>query len=150
MRFVFSSSDRPDIVEGMCRWAGPRIGESFDPGSTTGISVFCEHGAATVLYTDHDRVGVRMQVAGVGHWLSRTALAVFFGYPFQDLGVRRVTGLVAKRNKKARNLNEKLGFVQEGCLRQALFNGDSYIIYGMLRDECRWLKEAEDGQEIRA
>ena len=131
----------------MCRWAGPLIGDRFDPAQTTGISVICEHGAATVLYNDHrPNINISMHVAGTGHWLSRTALDVFFSYPFIDLGVRRVTGFVTRKNKKARRLNEKLGFVQEGCIRQAAYNGDHLMVYGMLRKDCRWLKARENGQ----
>lgn len=149
MRFIFSRPDRPEIIEGMCRWAGPLIGDSFDPEHTAGISVLCEHGAATVLYDGYKRgISINMHVAGTGHWLSRTALDVFFSYPFIDLGVRRVNGFVAKKNKKARTLNEKLGFVREGCLRQAAYNGDGLIVYGMLRKDCRWLKDEEDGRKV--
>lgn len=145
MRFVYSDKARPEIIEGMCRWAGPRIGASYDPEHATGISVFCEHGAATVLYTDYcPRTNIRMHVAGVGHWLSRTALDVFFGYPFHVLGVRRVTALVEKKNRTARRFDEKLGFVYEGCARHGAENGDHLILYGMLREECRWLKETSD------
>lgn len=131
----------------MCRWVCPQIGASISPADAVGISVFCAHGAATVLYTEWTRQDIRLQVAGVGNWLNRASLAVFFAYPFQDLGVRRITALVPKKNRKSRNLSEKIGFVQEGCLRHALMNGDSYIIYGMLREECRWLRETEDGQQ---
>ena len=146
MRFIFSSPDRPEIIEGMCRWAGARIGESYDPEHTNGISVLCEHGAATVLYTDYEKaLNCRMHVAGAGNWLSRTALSVFFSYPFEELGLRRITTLVEKKNRRARKLNEGLGFVREGCLRKGARNGDNLIVYGMLKDECRWLKERGDG-----
>lgn len=146
VRFIFSDPENPAIIEGMCRWTGIRIGASFDPATAKGISVLSKNGAATVLYTDYRKVDIRMHVAGVGRWLSRTALAVWFGYPFQELGVRRVTGLVARKNKKARQLNEDLGFTLEGKLREAMENGDDMMLYGMLRKECRWLKESTDGQ----
>lgn len=149
MRFVYSSDEHPHVIEGMCRWAGMRIGQTFDPKTANGISVFCENGVATVLYTGYDKgVSILMHVAGEGHWLSRTALRVFFYFPFVELDLRRITTLVARKNRKARTLNEKLGFVQEGCLRHAVPNGDHFIVYGMLKKECRWLKE-EDHEEGR-
>lgn len=145
MRFIFSRSGRPEVIEGMCRWTGERIGQQFDPKSTAGISVICANGAATVLYNNYDpNIGIMMSVAGVGNWLHRSALAVFFGYPFQELGLRRVTTLVAKRNKRARKLNEGLGFVREGCFRQGAPNGDNLFVYGMLKSECRWLVDVQE------
>lgn len=150
MKFISSDKRTPELIEGMCRWAGPRIGESFDPSRTTGISVLCENGRAVVLYTHHvPQTDIRMHVAAEGYWLSRTALSVFFGYPFQGLGVRRATALVEKKNKKARTLDEKLGFRYEGCVRYGAENGDHLILYGMLKPECKWLKEMDDEEYPR-
>jgi hypothetical protein len=40
----------------------------------------------------------------------------------------------------AEQFDQRLGFVYEGCIRQILSNGDDLLIYGMLREECRFLK----------
>ena len=62
-----------------------------------------------------------------------------FDYPFNQLGVNRITGLVAKKNKEARRFDEHLGFKYEGNMRHALAD-DDMLIYGMLKRECKWLK----------
>lgn len=72
-------------------------------------------------------------------WLNREFLHAAFDYPFNELGCRRVTGLVPKKNKDARRFDEHLGFKLEGCMRQALAD-DDMLIYGMTRkDAQRWL-----------
>jgi len=71
-------------------------------------------------------------------WLTRSFLRAMFDYPFNQLKVRRITGLVPKRNRAARKFDEHLGFKLEGCMRHALPD-DDMLVYGMLREECRWL-----------
>ena len=56
-----------------------------------------------------------------------------------QLGCRRVTGYVPAANARARRLDEHLGFVYEGRLREALPDGQDVLVLGMLRRECRWL-----------
>ena len=141
MKFVYSEPGYPQIIEGMCRWASPRIGDSYDPAQTTGIAVHCEHGRAVVLYTHYEpNIDIRMHVAGEGHWINRTALGIFFGYPFEVLGLRRVTALVERKNQKVRRFDEWLGFHVEGMVRKAALNGDHLVLMGMLKSECRWLR----------
>jgi hypothetical protein len=72
-------------------------------------------------------------------WLCKAFLGEGFRYPFEQLGCRRVTGLVPGKNKAAQSFDEHLGFTQEGCARKILPDGDDLIIYGMLREECRFL-----------
>lgn len=145
MKVIYSDITRPEIIEGMCRWAGPRIGTSYDPRLTWGISVICDDGCATVLYNEYyPGIDIRVHAAGEGTWLNRTTLDIFFGWPFRDLGLRRVSAVAAKKNHKSRNLIKKLGFVEEGCVRKGAENGDNLILFGILKEECRWLKEVEN------
>jgi RimJ/RimL family protein N-acetyltransferase len=91
-----------------------------------------------VLYTNFRDQSIEMTSAGTPGWLTRTHLREFFGYPFNQLGVRRVTGIVHRKNKHARNINERLGFKLEGVCRHGFKDGDA-MIYGMLKQECRWI-----------
>lgn len=61
-----------------------------------------------------------------------------FAYPFEQLGLKRLTGLVAASNDKGRQLCVELGFHLEGCKASALGDEDE-LVYGLLKESCRWL-----------
>jgi hypothetical protein len=42
-------------------------------------------------------------------------------------------------------MNRQLGFTQEGRLRQ-LYAPHDAILWGMLKDECQWIKEKSNGK----
>ena len=77
-------------------------------------------------------------------WATKAALHAMCDYPFNKLGVVRVTSLVARKNKRARRMNEGVGFKLEGVVRKG-FGYDDCCIYGLLRHECRWLKDKTNG-----
>lgn len=97
--------------------------------------------------------GEATAVAVIEHWcgwdcelsiastkgLSRDFIRAVFRYCFNDLGCRRVTGRVSADLEWAQQL-ERLGFVQEGRLRNAAPSGADTLVFGMLRPECRWLE----------
>ena len=93
----------------------------------TGIVVF-----SNITVTDA-RVSIRIKDKKA---ISRkTAKAVFF-YAFEYLGVRRITGLIKKSNRRARRLAEKLGFKLEGTIRKASLDNKDLLVYGLLEEEC--------------
>lgn len=102
-----------------------------------------------VVYTEYDGAGIRCSIAAEARsgWASRRTLRALFGYPFVQLGCRRITVLVAKHNERSGRFCLNLGFQVEGVLRHALAD-DDYIVLGMLRDECKWIKGESHGQEI--
>jgi len=61
-----------------------------------------------------------------------------FGYPFEQLGLTRITGLVAKSNAKGMELCTWLGFTFEGVKEKALGDEDE-VIFGMTRENCKWV-----------
>lgn len=96
---------------------------------------------AGVLYEDCNGANVFCHIAGEGRgWLSRDFLSIIFDYPFRQLGVKRISGVVASNNLAARKLDEHLGFELEAILHDAHPEGDLYL-YKMTSDKCRWLKE---------
>ena len=70
--------------------------------------------------------------------VSREWLFAIFDYPFNQLGVKRVSGLVSSANKKAQRVNEHLGWQRETTLADYFPDGDG-IVYIMRRSDCRWL-----------
>jgi len=63
-------------------------------------------------------------------------------YAFGDLGLNRVEIKCAETNQKSRAIPERLGFKQEGIIREAEWLNDHYVnhvIYSMLSKE--WLQK---------
>jgi len=114
----------------------------FDANTTYTIAIFdddCEF-QAVVLYNNWEERNVSMHIASVSpKWATLGSLRTVFAYPFQELGVHRVTAATRENNAKARSMLARLGYKQEGELRQYYETGESDIIYGMTRDECRWI-----------
>jgi len=134
-------------------WAQRTIGLRFPWREPTAIMLFDDNVLrACVAYTDYDEVNLGMHIASDGsrRWLTREYLRACFGYPFEQLGVRRVTGLVAASNPAALRFDTHLGFRMEGRLRHAAQDGSDLLVLGMLRGECRYLRDSEHGQELRA
>jgi RimJ/RimL family protein N-acetyltransferase len=104
-----------------------------------------------VIYTEYREIApgqhdIRMHCAGEPGWLTRQTLKLFFSYPFIQLNCIRVTSTVAKGNKRARTLNERLGFEIEGCIRDGYGLGRDGIIYGLRRQDCRWIEDDRRGK----
>ena len=81
-------------------------------------------------------------VADSPRWASRRILAELFEYPFCQLDVARITAYTGRKNKSARKLLEHLGFKVEGVMRKGRSRKEDAILYGMLKAECRWLRDA--------
>jgi RimJ/RimL family protein N-acetyltransferase len=96
---------------------------------------------AGVLYEQHNGPNVMMHVASDGsrHWMTPAYMAACFRYPFLQLKVNRVSGLVRADNPDAQRFDEALGFKKEGVLREAAADGTDLFLYGMLKRECRYL-----------
>lgn len=73
-------------------------------------------------------------------WALPGTLRSLFAYPFLDLDVRRMTACTGRKNKKARKTLEGLGFRLEGVCRRGLDGFDDACIYGMLKENCKWLR----------
>lgn len=97
--------------------------------------------AAVAIFTNFHEHDLEISIASDGErkWLNRRFLKAVFGYPFRMLQLRRVTGIVEEDNIKALDMDRRLGFVEEGRLRKWFGDKDG-IVFGMLADECKWLK----------
>lgn len=100
--------------------------------------------AGTIGFNDLDPYN---KCGAIGYWLGETfqgkgimsqALEALIDYGFKDLGLHKIEIRVAEGNAKSRALPERLGFKQEGVLRDAEWLYDHYvnhIVYGLLKDE---------------
>jgi len=66
------------------------------------------------------------------------ACRALVAYAFTNLGLDRVEIRTAAGNARSRGIAERIGFVQEGVLREAEYSADGpqdQIVYGLLRKE---------------
>jgi hypothetical protein len=95
---------------------------------------------ASVWFDSFNGANVNIHVAALPgrRWLNREFLWYGFHCPFNEWGVKRVTGLVASSNYDARRFDEHLGFKLEATLKDAAPDGDM-LVYVMFKKDCRWL-----------
>ncbi len=97
-----------------------------------------------VIYTNYHELApgqhdIMMHCAGEPGWLTRSTLRTFFEYPFVQLRCIRITATVAKANKRARDLNQRLGFKIEGCIKDGYGLGKDGLLLGMRKADCKWI-----------
>lgn len=123
--------------------AGTIIGEEvFDEETSYTIAIFDDDGEfmAVLIYNNWDHENIAMHIASVSpKWATRATLRVAFDYPFNQLGVQRVTAPVQSSNHKVQDMLNRLGFTNEGRLRDYYGKGEDEILFGMLKNECRWI-----------
>ena len=89
-------------------------------------------------------IGYWLDSSAEGRGLVTKACRSLIAYAFGELGLNRVQIRCAAENWRSRAIPEKLGFTQEGIVRQAERLHDRYVdlvIYGMLAAE--WEATAE-------
>lgn len=130
-----------DDQEMMVRWAEKRIGFPFRPDAKAiGWLGYQGDLKAVTVFDGFSPCDCNIHVASDGskRWLTRGYLRAIFAYPFIQLGLRRVTGLVPARNEAALKLDLGLGFEREGYCRNALPD-DDIVLLAMLRESCPFI-----------
>ena len=101
-----------------------------------------------VIYFHHNGLDIELGIHTISpKWCSRRTLFWSFAYPFLQLNCARVTVKVDAKDEKVCNFVERVGFEREGILRRAIPSGDS-AVYGLLKEECRWLHGRISGRRI--
>ena len=121
------------------RARAPHAENGFDRYTTIGIArdgqLICG-----VVYNEYRTHSIHASIASSDpRWADRRTLRAIFSYPFVQLGCGRITTYCGASMLSVRRFNERLGFTQEGLLRRG-FGDDDCVVFGMLREECRWIE----------
>lgn len=114
---------------------------AYDPKQDIVLSNFQGNGELLggVIYTDFAVASIKAHVAGFSkRWLTRDMLWILFDYPFNQLKVGKIIGVIRSSNLKAVAFNEHLGFTVETRIRDVFPDGDA-VVMSMYRAQCRWL-----------
>lgn len=124
--------------DSVCRWVAAVIGTPVS-GLIQGQSIaFTRDGklVAGAVFYNYCQTHITIALAATTpRWISRQNVAALGRYAFGQCGVRRINSFVERKNKRARRLNEGLGFVLEGKMRKAAPDGGDMMVYGLLKDE---------------
>lgn len=126
-------------------WAEARIGMGKFRGDAFAIGLERDGQiVAVVVFDTFSAVDVHMHIAsdGTRAWMSKSLLLAAFAYPFAQLKLNRVTGVVPAKNAEAVAFDLHLGFEPEGRCEKALPD-DDIIILGMQRSRCRFITEEQ-------
>lgn len=109
-------------------------------GQTIGLLSDDDEPIAVAAFDQYNEANINIHIAAVPgkRWATPNFLWYCFYYPFIQLGVKRVTGIVASTNLAARRFDEHIGFTLEATLKDAHPDGD-LLVYCMTKDQCRWL-----------
>ena len=135
-------------------WIMAQTGGHWLPGMGSTIGLWDDEVGpiAAALYCNCNGASVAVHLAGVGKkWMNREYLWYCFHYPFEELKVNKLLGLVESTNAEAIRLNLHFGYTIEATLKDAAPKGD-LLVMTMTKDQCKWLtlKDRYRGQTLSA
>ncbi len=120
----------------------------FDPSQSVCIASLDTSGEilGVAVFTRFMEHNCELSAASVSpRFLTRGFLDVLFHYAFITAGKRRITAVIEDGNINALKMDKRLGFTEEGRLKNWYGDKDGLILR-MLREECRWLKDDHEIQ----
>jgi hypothetical protein len=130
---VIFLSARTSINFGPCDFTGPQwfcCTARNDDGEVRGVFV----GEFTTWFEVHITTAVDDPAI-----LSRRLLRVIFSTLFSR--AVRITAMTRPDNDRSISGIRRLGFLYEGCSRMGIEGKWDALVFGMLRHECRWIRD---------
>ena len=123
-------------------WIALRAGGAFNPATDHSIGV---HWAGVmkggVVFSGYLGGAITIHMAGSeDNWATRDFLWMVYDYAFNQLGVRKLIGLVAETNTRALAIDLRMGFVVETRICDVMADGTDMLILTMRREQAKWLK----------
>lgn len=122
-------------------WVAEQVGQRSPWGGFGAIGLEDADGelVAGFVLNNLTETNAHAHIAGVGkRWLTKTFLFACFDYAFNQLGLKRLTGLVAEDNFDGLRFDEHLGFEHEYTVPCANAGG-AVIMLVMWKEKCRWI-----------
>lgn len=118
MRLILAD---PDPVAAWVAQRIPQMAGMPFAGVTWAIGVEADNGVPLggVVFSNHVPAWRTIDISFASEsprWLTKRLISGIMAYPFDQLGVRRLTSYTPKKNKRARTFIDTFGFVREGCL----------------------------------
>ena len=122
--------------------------EQFALGEAIHVGIWYEGIFAGVI--GFHRINIDNHVGEIGYWLGEVyqgkgimtrACRAMVAYGFSELKLNRIEICCASENRKSRAIPERLGFKEEGTLRQAERLRDRFVdnvVYGMVASDFRF------------
>lgn len=138
-------SEPPDIRinhAGDGDWIMLRVGGVFNDRTDHSVAVHKDGKVqGGVVYTGFLGASIMVHMAGnETNWAGRDFLWMVFDYAFNQLGVRKLVGLVPASNLRAIKIDLRLGFFLETKLSEMMVDGSDLLIFTMYKWECKWLR----------
>lgn len=116
------------------KWPDETVALGVEDDSGTLQAVFCynafyDEACSAHVASNHTRA-----------WATPRIMKAVFGYPFVLLKLRRINLMVPENNQAATIVAIKMGFKVAGVMRGGAPDHSDAIIFGMLAQECRWIK----------
>lgn len=130
------------VGKGVVDWVARQTNDYGNFGTDIGIGWEREGKLiAGVAYANWNGPNVECHIASDGskRWLTRRFLWTIFDYPFNQLGVKRITVCVGEGNAASNRFVRHLGFTIEAELADAHPTG-RLRIYRLWKSECRFLQ----------
>jgi hypothetical protein len=122
-------------------FAAEKLGLTISPPYVA-IGVADEFGLkGAAVYNNWNRWQIEISFYGPGCLTRPVIRALFWGYPFNDLGAGRLTASTRRSNRLTRDLLPRLGFTQEAVLKRLYGprRADDAFVFCMMREQAeRW------------
>lgn len=143
---------RPSLHDGLlfgadaaaAAWVQARIPGCRDFGPCAALAVVRDREVVGgVVFSNFRPEAGDIEVSGAvapGFRIGPAGLRRALRYAFVQLGCRRITARTGRRNAEARAFLERLGFRLEGVQRGGFDGRQAMMLYGMLKEDCRFLE----------
>jgi L-amino acid N-acyltransferase YncA len=126
--------------ESVAEWVSGRTGCAIPNfGSALGMTNAAGDLVAGVMYEGFTGASVTATIAiDKGVIVGKEFMRVIFQYPFEQLKVRKLFAFIAEANKPSIAFVKRVGFVEEGRIKEYYESGDA-LIFACTPESCAWL-----------